>query len=419
MTQTTKLMKISIPIFSLLLFVFTINTVAQIQNRGIIFLEEQPFSKIQEIAKTNNKNIFVDCFATWCAPCKALSQKTFPMKEVGDYFNNQFVSIKYDVEKGNGIDFHNKYKDYIPGLPTMLLIDPSGKVIHSIVGFRTGKELITEAKKVSEGKTLSVLEKRYNLGERDLTLMKDYITTLKGAYQHKRAKEVVENYISNLPVESLLDKDIWSIAGEFISNPYGNDYKFVLKNLYKYEHLLKENTAALERQLSRSMRKAVEDIFPLASKENCQSGTLDSISVLREILNENILKKSRVWLAKLQIAEYMRNSNAQAISNFITFTNPINLFKKDYVFLQNIYSYLAENLDDIEMVRKCLQEITRLQDEENKSSLSFNFYDIISSLNKKLGFTKEAEVARIKYEELDKLNKEKVKRIYESFNKNE
>ncbi len=400
-----------------LIFLIISHSNAQQQSEGIRFLMNQPFDKIKKTAAENNKNIFVDCFATWCGPCKALTKKTFPLKDVGDFFNSQFINVTYDVEKGNGIEFAEQYKDYIPGLPTMLLITPTGKVIHSIVGFREGDQLIAEMKNALEGKTLSALEQRYQSGEREIGFIKDYVAALQGAYKKNEVKKVVEDYISNLPVESLLDADIWSIAGEFITNPYDNSFLFVIKNILKYEFVLKENTAAIQRQLSRGMRKAIDKILPQAQKQDCPTSTLDSINVLKEVLNENVLQESYAWLGKLKIAEYQRNNKPQEVFNFISFAQTINMYKKDYGYLKDVYEYLAEHIHNPKMLKVCLDNVTRLQNSENKTSLSLNYYGIISRLNKKLGNEDVAKTAKEKYEELEKINKAKVQKFYESLMK--
>ncbi|MBR4094560.1 MAG: DUF255 domain-containing protein, partial [Bacteroidales bacterium] len=46
--------------------------------------------------------VFLDCYTSWCGPCKMMAEKVFPTKEAGEYFNKRFVNIKIDMEKGEG-----------------------------------------------------------------------------------------------------------------------------------------------------------------------------------------------------------------------------------------------------------------------------------------------------------------------------
>lgn len=65
---------------------------------------KQSFAKTLEQAKKENKLIFLDAFASWCGPCKLLDKNVFPKKEVGDYFNANFLNLHIDMEKGEGIE---------------------------------------------------------------------------------------------------------------------------------------------------------------------------------------------------------------------------------------------------------------------------------------------------------------------------
>ncbi|MFR8082587.1 MAG: thioredoxin family protein [Odoribacter splanchnicus] len=59
-------------------------------------------------AKAEKKLVFVDCYTTWCGPCKMMTTKIFPMKEAGEFFNPRFVCVKFDMEQGEGKELKNK-----------------------------------------------------------------------------------------------------------------------------------------------------------------------------------------------------------------------------------------------------------------------------------------------------------------------
>ena len=64
--------------------------------QGIEF-EKGTFAEALAKAKAESKMVFMDCYTVWCGPCKKLSSDIFPQKVVGDYFNNNFVSIKLQM----------------------------------------------------------------------------------------------------------------------------------------------------------------------------------------------------------------------------------------------------------------------------------------------------------------------------------
>lgn len=95
-------------------------------------------------AKAEGKMVFLDCYTTWCGPCRVMSNTIFTKNEVGEYFNKHFVSYKLDMERGEGPALGKKYG--VKAFPTMLFMDAEGNVRHTIVGSKSANELIEEAK---------------------------------------------------------------------------------------------------------------------------------------------------------------------------------------------------------------------------------------------------------------------------------
>ena len=51
-------------------------------------------------------------------PLQKIAAEVFTRKDVGDYVNKKFVSVKYDVEKPNGLDsLANTEIKFLPSLP--------------------------------------------------------------------------------------------------------------------------------------------------------------------------------------------------------------------------------------------------------------------------------------------------------------
>ncbi|MCF8224727.1 MAG: thioredoxin family protein [Bacteroidales bacterium] len=91
-------------------------------------------------AAKEGKPIFLDISASWCGPCKALKKNTFPNEEVGAYYNENFINVLVDGEKGEGKDLANKFK--IRGYPTMIYLNSKGEVIAQTSGYRDPQTLI-------------------------------------------------------------------------------------------------------------------------------------------------------------------------------------------------------------------------------------------------------------------------------------
>ena len=108
------------------------------------------YKRVLTKAKANHKRIFVDAYATWCAPCKALRKTTFKDTKAAVYFNQHFINIGLDVEKGEGVELAKTWQ--VDGLPTLLIIDENGKVLASHTGFVDGNGLIQFAQEATDSK---------------------------------------------------------------------------------------------------------------------------------------------------------------------------------------------------------------------------------------------------------------------------
>ena len=101
-----------------------------------------------QIAKLENKFVFVDTYASWCGPCKVMD-KVFDEEEVSRYFNANFVSVKIDMEGRYGEEVLHDYQ--VVWLPTLLVLNTEGEVVSKIDKLMTGYELIEAATNAKSG----------------------------------------------------------------------------------------------------------------------------------------------------------------------------------------------------------------------------------------------------------------------------
>ena len=111
-------------------------------QEGIDFFQGS-WSEALAKAETEDKLIFVDAYAEWCGPCKMMSARVFPDAEVGEYFNANFISVKYDMEKAESADFRQWHT--ASAYPTLLFINAENEVVHRLIGARMSKQLLRDA----------------------------------------------------------------------------------------------------------------------------------------------------------------------------------------------------------------------------------------------------------------------------------
>ena len=135
-----------------------------IAQEGVKF-ENLTLKEALNKAEKIDKQVFVDCYTSWCGPCKNMTENIFPQKVVGDYFNVNFVCVKYDMEKGEGPEIAKQYE--IRAYPTFLILNPDGTLVHKIVGGRDAKGIIRSAMEaMDENKATGKMDEKYKAGER-------------------------------------------------------------------------------------------------------------------------------------------------------------------------------------------------------------------------------------------------------------
>lgn len=159
---------------------------------------------------TNPRLVFVDCYTSWCVPCLEMAKNEFPKKIAGDFFNPKFVSVKYDMEKGEGIDIKKKYN--VDVYPTFLILNEKGEEVNRLVGKSGAEEFIEKVTKALDPKnSLAGLKATYEE-------KKDMLTGL------PYARALLENGKDPCPLlEELFDnaQDFERFSREYLSFAMG------------------------------------------------------------------------------------------------------------------------------------------------------------------------------------------------------
>ena len=137
-------MKQLITILSFVYLLGSGNLFAQESKEGIDFFKGS-WQQVLEESKKQSKPIFVDAFAVWCGPCRWMDANVFPAEEVGEFYNDNFINYKFDMEKGEGREFARNYQ--IRAYPTLLYLTSEGDVKYRAVGGRPSDGFIEEGKK--------------------------------------------------------------------------------------------------------------------------------------------------------------------------------------------------------------------------------------------------------------------------------
>ena len=197
--------------------------------QGIDFTQGLQWREVIAKAKAQNKFIFIDCYATWCGPCKQMDQEVFTSPGVGDVYNKQFICIRLQMDKTNHDNDTVKKlyrlaevfgKNYaVNAYPTFLFFDKNGDPVHKVVGFRDAKGFIQLAADVQnpEKQYYHVL-KNFEPGKLDTADEKGLIYSMKNT-DPKLAARIGEDYFSRIPRSRLQSSDNYQLLLQLSDDP--------------------------------------------------------------------------------------------------------------------------------------------------------------------------------------------------------
>ncbi len=210
------------------------NLTAQNTNEGIQFVEGKTFNEVLQLAKEQNKMVFVDCYTTWCGPCKMLSNKVFPQKVCGDFFNKEFVNIKIDMEKGEGVELRKQFN--VTAFPTMLFFDANGKEINRIVGATADAAEFVESVKSGLGaNSLSAMKERFAAGERGREFLFQYLEVVSRAGDRKAAVAVLPLLLDGHEAEMLDNPQLFGAFMQYNTSPLTPAFQYLMAHRAEFD----------------------------------------------------------------------------------------------------------------------------------------------------------------------------------------
>lgn len=292
----------------LLIALFTITTVLSAQ--GIVF-EHTPWKDVMSKAKEEGKAMFVDSYATWCGPCKRMSKNVFTKSEVGDFFNENFINLKLDMEKEDGVSFGHKYP--VSAYPTLYFLAGDGEIIHKEKGGKSVEKLLKLGELVlRKYDTSGQYVEAYEAGERNYNLVYNYVKALNKS--GKASLKISNEYIRSKPditedqrllflLEAAIESDS-KLFVEVIEN------KKKIKELVDRETFVKKITNATNATVVKAVEYEVPSLLDEAIEAYKETVGNDKLSILKmkRYYHENTGGRSELLdLSKKQFKEVKKD----------------------------------------------------------------------------------------------------------------
>lgn len=192
--------------------------------KGIRWSKAKSWNEVVQLSKAENKYIFVDCYATWCAPCKEMDSQIFPLVRVGASANRNFISVKVQMDstskddenvKGWYSDARRLMKEYkIGGFPTYLFFSPDGNLVHKEGGYQdeiSFLRLLDLAQDPRKPVYYSKYE-AYKKGKKDLSTLRELAVFTKNLIgdattARKMSRDFITHVLNKLQEDSFMTRE--------------------------------------------------------------------------------------------------------------------------------------------------------------------------------------------------------------------
>jgi thiol-disulfide isomerase/thioredoxin len=365
--------------------------------QGMKFEHGLSWKEVQAKAKAENKYIFMDCFTTWCGPCKYMTENIFPTKEAGEFYNANFINVKvqFDTTKNDNEEVKSWFKDMeainakykIRAYPTYLLFNPDGEIVHREVGASPKiEEFVVKGKNALQPETQYYTQlKKYEAGEKDPAFLKKLATMAQSAYELPKASEIANQYINTL--SDPYTKENIEFIGKFTSASRDKGFAMMIESPEKMD-------AVLGKGKSKARITSIiinEELYPQIRKINADKSLVEPDFTA---LNEKAIQKYPQYASviteytdKAKIGFYLTKKNwgsfKQEVAGYIT------KYGEDKISPAELNTYawqVFENCKDMSCVTEALEWSKKsFKDKENPM-----FMDTYANILHKMGRTKEA-----------------------------
>lgn len=198
--------------------------------KGIHF-EHGTWSEIQQKAKSAHKGIFIDCYTSWCGPCKWMAANVFTDDTVGLLHNNNYINFKQDMEKGEGPGLSGQFGIY--AYPTMIYFDENSRILNKQVGGLPVPEFIKKSSEALYFPSIDTMINQFNKGQKDPRFLVNLLILLPSKDPMK--EKVLRTYFSILKEEQYAEEVPFMVMNLFETNVMSPEFIYMQANKALYE----------------------------------------------------------------------------------------------------------------------------------------------------------------------------------------
>jgi len=311
------------------------------QAQGVKFEDGLSWDQVKAKAKAENKYILVDCFTTWCGPCKAMEKNVYPNDTVGNAVNSKFIAVKMqiDTSKQDNDDVKARYADAhyiseqykINAYPTFLFFTPDGKLVHRDLGYKKKAEFIALTNDaVDPKKQYYTMKENYEHGKKDYVVMPGLARMARDFGEKDFSNTVATQYINHLSKKDIFEKENLQFIKEFTRSAKDPGFSILYKNVEKVDNILGKDeaeatiTSAIDHdEIRPNTKKGMTPDWNAIQKGTAKYGKLGEETLMQSqmlyAVNNNdwalFNKVTKPWLEQYGSKRKWINGNAMLLNN--------------------------------------------------------------------------------------------------------
>jgi thiol-disulfide isomerase/thioredoxin len=324
-------------VFALFICFSISSTVSISQNRSIEF-NHGTWTEILAQAKKENKMIYVDCYTSWCGPCKWMAKNVFTNDTVADFYNKNFINVKIDMENGEGLEIAAKYD--IRAYPIMLFLNAFGEQLHRTCGSTPAQNFVAIGKSaLVPDQQLATFSKTFNTQNVNASFAFTYFSMLENACQSYGAE--LAKYFSTQKEEDLRSKSNWKLIFKYVDEYNSKPFLYLESNKGSFAKLYSLDSVEMK----------INQVYTSGLYSALQNNDSVGYETLKVKLKRSDTKDADKIISEADIKKFQRKKDWANYSGLVT--DYIQKYDAENANDLNSYAWtFYENIDDKRMLEK-------------------------------------------------------------------
>jgi thioredoxin-related protein len=326
------------------------------KNEAVTWEKEITWLQIKKKAKAENKYIFIDCYATWCAPCKMMDKLVFTNDTVSNFLNENFVSVKVQMDTSKHddestkvwyTDAHKINKEFkVNAYPTFLFLSPTGELVHQAVGYYGVQQFIgLMAEALNPEKQYFIQMAKYKQGFKDYSKMRDLANkTYRMGNKDTAmliAQDYINNYLINLKKSDLFTKENMEFIRSYIGNSKEKGFQLLYKNEKRVDRLMKDSNFVESMAHYIISMEEVQPYFKSALKSGTTPDWEKLGNAIKEKYNsyysDRVITEAKIrWYGLKQVWPEFSTCTVKFVQNYVLYSDDDELADRSWqIFLHS------------------------------------------------------------------------------------